>query len=194
MILSKKGPRALDLARARDVRAAIPSGVLAVGVFVNEPPQRVNEIASELQLDVVQLHGLEGPEGVAAATRPVVKTIGVPAGDWNESQKASLIEPYARRAAEHSAAWALLFDTTLAGESGGTGRTFPWEILNDARLRAVVPEGRLLVAGGLNPENVALALERVKPYAVDIASGVESSPGVKDRGKLERLFASVRPR
>lgn len=193
MILSNKGPRFLDLARAHAVRKAIPEGVLAVGVFVNEPPQKVDDVALALGLDFVQLHGEERPETVASLKARVLKSVGMPA------RASTAPDPFAAGASldlarfavgVYPAAWGFLFDA-FDGETGGTGKTFPWEILTDAQLRAAVPEGRLVLAGGLTPENVALALETVRPYAVDVSSGVESAPGIKDRDKLARFFAAV---
>jgi phosphoribosylanthranilate isomerase len=183
LILSRRGPRALDVERAREVRRAIPEGVLAVGVFVDEPAERVNRLARELGLDLVQLHGREPPELLDTLVVPALKMVPVDAGSSEKIDPAS-VRPFAR-------AWGVLFDTRVAGASGGTGRTLPWELLDDRSLRAALPNGRLVLAGGIRAENVREALERVRPFAVDVASGVESAPGIKDREKLERLFSAA---
>jgi phosphoribosylanthranilate isomerase len=181
MVLSPRGPRALTLERAFQVRHAIPKGVLAVGVLVDEPVERIHELARELALDLVQLHGNEAPALLDSLSVPAIKAISIDVAKPRVDLES--VKSFGK-------AWGVLFDAKVGANVGGTGRSFSWEVLEGAR--AVVPEGRLVLAGGLNAENVAEALERVKPYAVDLASGVESSPGVKDRGKLERLFDAVR--
>jgi phosphoribosylanthranilate isomerase len=183
MILSPRGPRALDLERAVAVRRAIPAGVLAVGVVVDESRERLATLARELGLDLLQLHGAETPESLNTLEVPWLKTIGVDASSAGPVDVAR-VRAYAK-------AWGVLFDSSVRGETGGTGRAFPWTVFASEELRAAVPQGRLVLAGGLVPENVGRAIAAARPFAVDVASGVESSPGVKDRVRLERFFASA---
>jgi len=167
MILSPRGPRFLDLAKARLVRAAIPESVLAVGVFVDETAERINELARELSLDMVQLHGDEKPELLLDLEKPAIKALSVDGppvlGAW-------------------SLAWGVLL------ENKEKGKPFDWKLAR----RASSPGARLLVAGGLTPGNAARAASTALPFALDVSSGVESHPGEKDRSKLEAFFKAVR--
>jgi phosphoribosylanthranilate isomerase len=184
LILSGRGPRALDRERAARVRRAIPPGVLAVGVFVDQDPDEVGATVHDLGLDLVQLHGEEPPAVMAALPVPAIKAFPVDA----VSGKA----PGAASVSRYSGAFGALFDTKVAKVTGGTGKTFDWSLLDDPALRAALPSGRLVLAGGLSPANVADAVRRVKPFAVDVSSGVEASPGAKDPSKLAAFFFALR--
>ncbi|MBI3725349.1 phosphoribosylanthranilate isomerase [bacterium] len=183
MILSRRGPRALDRARAERVRRAIAPGVLAVGVFADEPAEKIAELASALSLDLVQLHGREPPGLLESLATPAIKAFPI------DALSARAPDPAELRRFER--AFGAIFDAKVGEETGGTGRSFDWSCLDDAALRAALPGGRLILAGGLGPGNVALAVSRARPFAVDLASGVESSPGIKDRAKLEFLFRAL---
>ena len=179
LILSPMGPRALDAARAERVRRAIPPGVLAVGVVVNEPPARAAELARALGLDLVQLHGDEPPETLGALPVPAIRAFAI--------DPASPRAPAPARLAAFATAYAALVDA----RSGGSGRTFPWDVLDDPAFRAALPGGRLVLAGGLDPTNVAAAVRRVRPFAVDVASGIEREPGKKDRARIAAFVREV---
>ena len=143
-------------------RAPATKGVLRVGVFRNAPIDEVRRIAEIAQLDLVQLHGDE----TYTLDIPTIKAFNV---------KDAL--PRTDTGADY-----ILFDT-----GGGTGRTFDWSLL------AGYPRTKpFFLAGGITPDNVAEAIERTNPYAIDVASGVESSPGVKDHHKLKTLFERIR--
>jgi phosphoribosylanthranilate isomerase len=163
-------PRFIDPRRARAIAAELPASVAAVGVFVNQAAADVNRVAEEVGLAVVQLHGDETPEYADAVQRPVWKACSVhdavPA-DW----------PLGVR---------LLLDAADPVRRGGTGRTIDWAAA--ARLAAQRP---VILAGGLTPENVAEAVARVRPFGIDVSSGVERSPGIKDAERLEALFAAL---
>ena len=145
-----------------------------VGLFVNEAPQRIREIADGCGLDVIQLHGDEGPADCDFSPRRVVKALRV-------RDAASLAGHEDFRVA------ALLLDTWVPGAYGGTGHSFNWELAGQvARQRPVI------LAGGLTPENVAEAVRSVRPYAVDVSSGVEAAPGKKDPAKVAAFITAAR--
>jgi phosphoribosylanthranilate isomerase len=167
-----RSPRCVSPAEARRVVERLPEGVECVGVFVNEPsPEDVARVAGESGVGAVQLHGDETPEFCRALRGlKVIKALRVGPG-------------YTAASAAAYPADAVLLDAYVAGEFGGTGHTFDWSLAR--RTRDAVP--RLLLAGGLRPENVAAAVAAVRPYAVDVCSGVEAAPGRKSPA-LMRLF------
>jgi phosphoribosylanthranilate isomerase len=168
--------------RRRAVAEAIPVRLLRVGVFVNEMPEAIRQAAQECGLDYVQLHGDEPPEVEAALEGlPVIRAIRC----VNSPQQA--VEAYFRRnnAAGVPAAKTLLLDAYRPGAWGGTGATLPWDELES--LSADWPDVRWLLAGGLTPENVAEAIEQAKPFGVDVAGGVEASPGHKEAAAVRRF-------
>jgi phosphoribosylanthranilate isomerase len=144
-----------------------------VGVFRDASAEYMREIASVVGLDLVQLHGNESDDEIRTLGIPVIKTLRV--GDNLPDTHGS-----------PNAAW-LLFDTFDERRTGGTGRRFDWSLL--ALYERSKP---FFLSGGLTPENVVAAISLVRPDAIDISSGLESSPGVKDHGKVSRLFDRVR--
>jgi phosphoribosylanthranilate isomerase len=169
-------PRAVSPADAWSIIRRLPPFVEPVGVFVNWPPLVVDALARALRLGSVQLHGTESPAEVDDLVRKqrVIKAVAVKRG----FRVASL--------ARYRAADAILLDGFARGLHGGTGRTLDWKLA-----RAAGRSGRIILAGGLNPENVAEAIRVARPYAVDVASGVEARPGRKDPAKLRALFAAI---
>ena len=172
-----KSPRQITEDEAAKIRRELPKKVKAVGIFVNAPPAEAAALCESLKLDAAQLHGDETPETVAELARslPVFKAFRV--------------EPDFRLGTldEYPEAFAYLFDAANTGQYGGTGRTTDWDVAR----RAAVGR-RIILAGGLNAENVAAAVRIVRPYAVDVASGVESKPGKKDHGRLREFIREVR--
>jgi len=165
--------RQVSAEQARAITHAAPPFVTKVGVFVDETPSRVNELAAACGLDCVQLHGEESPDACAAATRPVIKAIRMSYA----SSRAQL--------SEYRVA-AFLLDADVPGKAGGTGRTFDWELAVPMARTA-----RVILSGGLTPENVQDALNRVRPFGVDVSSGVETR-GRKDPQKIRAFIARVR--
>ena len=153
----------------------LPPLVTPVAVVMNESLKRVREIMAISGCRLAQLHGDEPPEFLQALGLPAVKAISVATED-----DVAAIERY------RATARAVLLDT-LAGQSGGTGRTFDWEIARHAQ-RYGLP---LVLAGGLHPGNIAEAIRTVQPYAVDISSGIELAPGQKDPTLMRQLFAAI---
>ena len=177
-----KSKRHVELARARMLADAIRAVGTAkvVGVFVDARLEDIAEVHARVDLDIVQLHGGESRDDAAAIgramNRPIWKALaarGVPDVDGLETWPVD----------------AILLDTPTPGK-GGSGETFDWAIAREARRRH--PARQLVLAGGLSPDNVAQAIAEVAPWAVDVASGVESAPGVKDAGKLAAFVAAIR--
>jgi phosphoribosylanthranilate isomerase len=164
--------RHVDVARAREIVGALPGGVLRVGVFVRATPEEVRATVGEVGLDAVQLHGDEDPAEHADANVPLWQVLRI------ESALPASVSP---RAAE------LLLDAKVEGY-GGSGRSFDWSLARGAR-RFGLP---FWLAGGLTPSNVAEAIRRAEPTGVDVASGVESRPGVKDPALVRAFVAAVR--
>jgi phosphoribosylanthranilate isomerase len=165
-------PRKISVERAREIIKALPPFVRTVGVFVDEDPERVSSIAAMCALDILQLHGSESVDYCSSFDRRVIKAVRLQSRDDldNLSQYVSVVDT-------------LLLDTYLPDKLGGTGITFDWKLAVEARRY-----GRIILAGGLNPENVGAAISMVKPYAVDASSGLERSPGVKDHEKMAQFM------
>ncbi|WP_305042449.1 phosphoribosylanthranilate isomerase [Geoalkalibacter sp.] len=166
--------RCVSPEQAAAIIDALPPFVSTVGLFVNEAPRRIAEIAQQCRLDLVQLHGDESPADCLVPGRRVIKALRV-------RDRASLAQ-----AAEYPVA-ALLLDAWVAGHYGGTGATFNWDLAADQARRAPV-----VLAGGLTPDNVADAVRRVLPFAVDVSSGVESAPGRKDPGRVAAFIRNAK--
>jgi phosphoribosylanthranilate isomerase len=144
-----------------------------VGVFVNEDPVVIGRIAEDVGLDLIQFHGDETGETISRVARPSIKAVRV-------GNQVMDLDP------DTGADW-LLFDTWVDGAKGGTGRTFDWSLLS-----AQTVSRRFFLSGGLDPRNVRLAVETVNPDAVDVSSGVEDEPGVKNHNKIERFIRQVK--
>jgi len=151
-------------------------GPKKVGVFVNQSLDDVQTIATQTGLDLVQLHGLESVEYCELIDKPVIKAFHI--GEDTTPQKLrDRIGPYL------DAVDYLLFDTKLPGKWGGTGKPFDWEVLDE--IGDIKP---WFLSGGLNGENIHDAIRQTSPYAVDLSSGLEESPGIKDYSKVETFF------
>ncbi|HEY2545938.1 MAG TPA: phosphoribosylanthranilate isomerase [Candidatus Acidoferrum sp.] len=173
----EKSLRRVSTVEAATMRAKLPAGVQAVGLFVNAKPAEINSLHAFVRFAAVQLHGDETPVVVSEVSRtvPVIKAFRV-AADF----PLSTLDKY------HDA-FAFLLDGARAGQFGGTGASADWNVA-----RRAVAVHRIILAGGLTPENVGAAIRTVRPYAVDVASGVESKPGKKDHAKLQAFIEEVR--
>lgn len=167
-------PRAVDIETARALSRALPPFVTRVGLFVDAEPGEIEAVLNSRCLDMLQFHGSEAPADCERYGMPYMKTIKMAEGVD--------LHALARR---YDSASALLLDTHVAGLAGGTGKTFPWE-----RVPGDLP-APVILAGGLNEENVIEAISRVKPYAVDVSGGVESAPGVKDGARIRAFIQKV---
>ena len=167
-------PRCVDLATAKAIVSAVANQVQVVGVFVDATPDEIRALRLAVGFSWAQLHGNEPPQSVAALLPHAYKAIGVTGED--------AIELARRYPGEH-----ILLDASVPGMPGGTGRTFDWGIAAQ-----VAVERKLTLAGGLHPGNVAEAVRRVRPFRVDVASGVESAPGQKDAKKVRAFIEASR--
>lgn len=168
-----KSPRCVSPEQAREIIARLPPLVTTVGLFVNEKPQTIRDIVAFCQLDRVQLHGDENPDACVLPPLKVIKALRV-------KDAASLA-----RADEYPVD--LLLDAWSDQVYGGSGHSFDWQLARDLAARRPI-----ILAGGLRPDNVAEAVARVKPYAVDVSSGVELSPGRKDHEKVAEFIRRAR--
>jgi phosphoribosylanthranilate isomerase len=169
-----KSPRYVDPERARAIVAALPPFVTTVGVFVDQTPRLVNGVAARVGLGAVQLHGDEPIEMLEQIDRPVVKAFAMRA-----STQAAAADVWPSRVF-------LLIDAHDPDQRGGTGKTVDW---NGAA--AIASRRPVLLAGGLKPGNVVDAIRAVRPFGIDVSSGVESAPGVKDHTRLRELFEAL---
>lgn len=177
-------PRCIGLDRAAEIAAALPSTTRAIGVFVDEPIDRIRAAAERVGLWAVQLHGDETPADVARlGDSRVIKAFRLrSAADWPR------VLAFVREVANLGGALeGILVDAYVPGQAGGTGQTIAEELLD---LMAGTP--RLILAGGLNRGNVARLVARVRPFMVDVASGVESAPGRKDPAEVAAFVRAVR--
>ena len=174
-IFFEPSPRSVDIELASGIREWI-HGPECVGVFVDEDPGRVNEIAAHVGLDFVQLHGSESPGYCQSVQAPVIKVIRV-------RERAHSKDVLAAAAAYSEVTEFILLDTYDARLQGGTGVVFDWNLAQD-----VARQCPIFLAGGLTPTNVGTAIELVQPYAIDVSSGLESSPGKKDFALIDALF------
>lgn len=168
-------PRCVTPATVKDVLRRLPPFVTAVGLFVDAPEAAVREVLEQCHLHVLQFHGAESSEYCRKFQGSVIKAFRV----RDETSLEAL--------SEYAVAGTLL-DSYAPGQAGGTGARFNWDLAVRAKARC----GRLILAGGLTPANVAEAVRQVRPYAVDVSSGVESVPGRKDVAKLKAFVRAAK--
>jgi phosphoribosylanthranilate isomerase len=175
-IFYERSPRAVPMSTAAEIIRALPPFITSVGVFVDAPAPEIVQAIAGCRLDAIQLHGNETPEFCAQfAGVKVVKAFRME----NEASLAELPR-------YSTSAW--LLDTYHAGQHGGTGKRFDWTLAQKA-----VQLGRpVILAGGLTPDNVREAVRSVRPYAVDVSSGVESSPGKKDHARVQAFIRQAK--
>ncbi len=175
LVFYAKSPRAVSIAQARAILAALPPFVTSVGLFVDASRCELNEILEALPLDLLQFHGDETPAECEGFRRPYLKALRVRPG-----------EDLAARVAAYSGAAGVLLDTYVAGVPGGTGEAFDWSLVPPGLAKPVI------LAGGLTAQNVAEGIARVRPYAVDVSGGVEASKGIKDARKIQDFVRACR--
>ena len=174
-MLFKSSPRGITPAQTAAIVRALPPFIARVGVFVNPSEPEVRSAIAGCGIDTLQFHGEEPPEFCRQFGLRVLKAFRM--------RDAESLKPLAGYSSE---AW--LLDSFVPGRHGGTGAVFNW----DLAAAAVKQGGRVILAGGLTPENAAEAVRRVRPYALDVSSGVESSPGIKDVTKVRAFIAAVK--
>ena len=173
-IFYKKSPRSVTMQAVRKIVLELPPFVDSVGVFVNETAEQINKIADRCNLDRVQLHGNESPTFCKKIRRRVIKAIRV-----KDIQSLKKLSDYPVSS--------FLLDTFSEDQYGGTGRVFDWNLAYPAK-----KYGSIILAGGLTPNNVRQAIQRIQPYGVDVCSGVESQPGIKDHKKMQIFLKNVK--
>lgn len=175
LVFYAKSPRAVSVEQAQQIIAALPPFVTTVGLFVDMPRPELQQILAQVPLDLLQFHGDESVEQCEGYGRPYIKALRVKAGD-----------DIAAQMAQYPSASGVLLDTFVEGVPGGTGLAFDWSLVP-----AELPKP-VILAGGLTPYNVATAIDRVRPYAVDISGGVESAKGIKDADKVRAFIRAAR--
>lgn len=175
MVFTARSKRTVTLAQAQQIVGALPPFVSTVALFMDDEATLVRQVVEALQPGFLQFHGDEDDAWCAQFGRPFLKAIAMGEGSGALS-----------RLRDHPRAAGLLLDGHGAGEAGGSGKAFDWSLLPAGLAQPVI------LAGGLNPHNVAQAIRAVRPWAVDVASGIESEPGIKDPHKLAAFVRAVR--
>jgi phosphoribosylanthranilate isomerase len=169
-----KSPRFIEPLEAKRIASEVPPFVTTVGVFVNEPVEGINRLVHSVGLDCVQLHGEEPPEVCRGLEAKVIKAVRVSAEKDLEGLDRYDVS-------------AFMLDTFCEGVQGGSGETFDWDIAVKAKRF-----GAVILSGGLTPDNVVDAIRHVRPYGVDVSTGVEREPGKKDPEKIRKFIDTVR--
>ena len=172
-IFYEKSPRVISIEKAKNISSNISDSVHKVGVFVNNSSGFIEEVLSEVPLSSIQLHGDETPKFCRYFDVPVIKALRIS----NKKNFQNLGEYQVK---------GLLFDSSSKGVYGGSGKTFNWSLLK--HFSNEIP---FILSGGLNPENVKSAVNQIFPSAIDVNSGVESSPGVKDLLRIKKLVKEL---
>ncbi|MFO7541276.1 MAG: phosphoribosylanthranilate isomerase [Thiobacillus sp.] len=174
-VFYKKSPRHVTIAAAAELVRALPPFVQSVGLFVNAEPALIEAVLRDVPLDLLQFHGDETSADCMRFGRPYIKAVRVKADT-----------DLLKYAADFDAARGLLLDAYVPGVPGGTGERFDWRLIPANLPKPVV------LSGGLAPDNVAEAVQRVRPWAVDVSSGVEASKGIKDPHQVAQFIAKAK--
>jgi phosphoribosylanthranilate isomerase len=172
-IFYKKSPRSVTMKTVREIVLELPPFVDTVGVFVDETAEQINKIADYCNLDIIQLHGDESPTFCKKIRRKVIKAFRIK--DMQSVKKLSSFQVSG-----------FLLDTFSDNLHGGTGKVFDWNLALPAK-----KFGPVIMAGGLTPNNVQQAVRQIRPYGVDVCSGVESEPGIKDHKKVRAFLKNA---
>lgn len=175
LVFYGKSPRAVGVEQAAAIVQALPPFVTTVGLFVDMPRDQLQQLLQRLPLDLLQFHGDESPADCEGHDRSYIKALRVRPGE----DVAAAMAPY-------SGARGILLDTFVEGVPGGTGASFDWSLVPENAAKPII------LAGGLDADNVAAAIRQVRPYAVDVSGGVEASKGIKDAGKIRAFLQAVR--
>ena len=182
-----KSPRRIDAATAASIAQALPPWVATVGVFVNDDAETINAVVEAGGIDYVQLHGEEPPGILPHVGAKCIKAFRVRGDDWLDE-----VRRWLDGVADRGDLAAVLLDAYDAKAHGGTGKQFNWDLVAEARAAGRLDDVEpIILAGGLSPDCVAEAIRVVQPWAVDVASGVEQAPGVKDFDQIARFLRAV---
>lgn len=185
LVFYAKSPRAVDPAQAAEICRCIPPFVTTVGLFVNAGVEVVEDVLQQVPLKLLQFHGDENDRYCGSFGRPFIKALHINDAVVEADQAGEVHRDVHHRMALYPNASGFLFDTHVANVPGGTGKAFDWTLLPPDADRPVI------LAGGLHADNVATAIAISQPYAVDVSSGVESSPGIKDEAKIGQFMRQV---
>lgn len=174
-VFAPESPRCISIEQARAITTSVPPFVTRVGLFVNATTEAVQSVLRAIPIDALQFHGEETPAYCGAFGRPYIKAIRMRPGLDVRAE-----------AARYADAAGILLDAFDEAARGGTGASFDW-----SRIPSDLGKPAIL-AGGLKPDNVAEAIRTVRPYAVDVSSGVEASKGIKDHAKIRAFIQAVR--
>ena len=174
-VFYEKSPRKITKEKAKEIINSLPKGIVKVSLFVDELEEKVNEIASYCNFDILQFHGDETPDYCKKFPQKIIKAFRIKDKESLANIPKYEVDYY-------------LLDAYSEELPGGTGRTFNWDLAKEAK-----EFGKpIILSGGLNPENIIEAIEEVSPFGVDVSSGVELSPGKKDHKKLEEFMTKVK--
>jgi phosphoribosylanthranilate isomerase len=175
LVLAPDSPRFISLRQAAIIRRRLPQAVKCVLLFMDAPADGVQRALERVQPDLLQFHGRETPAFCESFGWPYLRAVAMPdRPDLRQEARA------------YPGAFALLLDAHSAGAPGGQGRTFDWSAVPASM------DTPLILAGGLNPDNVGSAVRQVRPFGVDVSSGIESAPGIKERSRMQRFIDEVR--
>jgi phosphoribosylanthranilate isomerase len=177
LVFYEKSPRFVSVEFAAEISQIIPAFVSRVALFKDAGQQMIESVLEQVEVDLIQFHGSETANYCEQFNRPYIKALGMKGAEHDVSFLLANVEKY-------QSAKALLLDGHAPGEAGGTGESFDW-----TSITAV--DKPIVLAGGLTSDNVKQAIDLVHPFAVDVSSGVESSPGIKDKGKVAAFMRQI---
>ncbi|MCW8854041.1 MAG: phosphoribosylanthranilate isomerase [Gammaproteobacteria bacterium] len=175
LVFYEKSPRNVSLDQAQQICSVLPAFVTRVALFLDPDTLLVTQVLGTLDIDLIQFHGSESAEFCASFNRPYIKALGM-SGQHDLTEQADIYRD----------ACGLLLDSHVMGAAGGTGEAFDWKIIPESLRHSII------LAGGLKPDNVAEAIRKVRPFAVDLSSGVEAEPGIKDSALMAQLINEVK--
>ena len=175
LVFYPKSPRHVTIEQAKSICQALPGFVTFVSLFLDADADMVKHVIDDIPIDLIQFHGNETAEFCESFKRPYIKALGMSGNNQLQQQ-----------AQQYAKAKALLLDSHAVGKAGGTGETFDWKSVPTEQTQAII------LAGGLTPDNVAQAIQQVRPFGVDLSSGVEAKPGIKDAAMMAQLIKEVR--
>jgi len=174
LVFTRRSQRFLGISQAREIRRMVPPFMSTVALFMDDEPSWIEEVIAGAQPDLLQFHGAETGPFAASFSRPYVKVVPM-----------ASVDDAVAYVSLHPAACGFVLDSHALGALGGSGETFDWK-------RAPRIGKPTILAGGLDPANVAQAIALVRPYAVDVSSGIETASGIKESGKMRRFVEAVR--
>lgn len=177
LVFYKNSPRFVTNEQAAEISHAIPAFISRVALFMDADKSMIDTVLKEVEIDLIQFHGSESAEYCEQFNRPYIKALGM-------KDTEHTMDYLQASADQYRSAKGLLLDAHAPGEAGGTGETFDWTAIGTITMP-------IILAGGLTPDNVKQAVNIVHPYAVDVSSGVESSPGIKDKEKVAAFMRQL---